>query len=356
MTLTELLERSRRLQQEGRPHAWVTVIGVEAPTSAFVGAQAIVDGDGTLYGWIGGGCAQGSVRASATAAIAAGAPRRLRLSNQPAAASGLGPGGRTDDQVPGTPMHEQQPMRCASNGGIELFIQPVASAPRLRIYGQTPTAKAAVAIAQAAGFDPIDEQAGAPATPGGVTYALVATQGEGDETALESALHGPARAVLLVASERKTGRLRAAMRLRGISEERLNDLHAPAGLHLGGVLPGEIALAAVAGLVAMRRLPVSGVTAAGAPAIARPPSRRPSRPPSRLAIAPAIAPANPPANPPARSYVNPVCGAAVDPATAVSQLTLEGQTHYFCCTGCRVEFERDPAEYLAIGARQGQPA
>lgn len=50
-------------------------------------------------------------------------------------------------------------------------------------------------------------------------------------------------------------------------------------------------------------------------------------------------------------YINPVCGALVDPAHAVSTLAQRGQTHYFCCQGCRVEFERDPEKYLEIGAR-----
>ena len=58
----------------------------------------------------------------------------------------------------------------------------------------------------------------------------------------------------------------------------------------------------------------------------------------------------------ATGYVNPVCGAVVDPTRAMSTLTLSGQTHYFCCKGCRVEFERDPDKYLAIAAHMRAPA
>ncbi len=55
-------------------------------------------------------------------------------------------------------------------------------------------------------------------------------------------------------------------------------------------------------------------------------------------------------------YVNPVCGAVVDPARAVSSVSMEGQTHYFCCRGCRDEFDRDPHKYLAIAAHLRAPA
>ena len=55
-------------------------------------------------------------------------------------------------------------------------------------------------------------------------------------------------------------------------------------------------------------------------------------------------------------YINPVCGAVVDPTRALSTLTMSGQTHYFCCHGCRVEFDRDPEKYLAIATHMRAPA
>jgi xanthine dehydrogenase accessory factor len=119
------------------------------------------------------------------------------------------------------------------------------------------------------------------------------------------------------------------MMLRGISAERVDAMHAPAGPDIGAVTPNEIALAAVAGLVALRR--------GHAPSPAHP------KPPGIEAQ-------------PVTGYVNPVCGAVVDPARALSSLTMSGQTHYFCCQGCRTEFERDPEKYLEIGAHMREPA
>jgi xanthine dehydrogenase accessory factor len=62
-------------------------------------------------------------------------------------------------------------------------------------------------------------QAASPAAPD--SYALIATQGDNDESALESALRSPAKAVLVIASKRKADRLRSVMTPRGIPDSRL---------------------------------------------------------------------------------------------------------------------------------------
>jgi xanthine dehydrogenase accessory factor len=364
MKSSDLLELSRELTRQNQPHAWITVISVTSPSSSYIGAQAIVKSDGELSGWIGGGCVQSAARAAALRSIASAVPQRLRLSN-------------TKDPSEAV---DVRPMACASNGEVELFIQPAAVAPRLRIYGNTPIVRIAAWLAREADFDPLtDDEAAdvealakslvpahtsspahasppahvplahAPAlarasAPAQVplareptsapsvereTYALIATQGEGDEVALEAALRSCARAVLVIASRRKAERLRTAMKLRGISPERVDAMHAPAGPDIGAVTPNEIALAAVAGLVALRR------GHASSPARATPAGVEAQ---------------------PVTGYVNPVCGAVVDPARALSSLTMSGQTHYFCCQGCRTEFERDPEKYLEIGAHMREPA
>jgi xanthine dehydrogenase accessory factor len=340
MKTADLFELSNELFQQRQPHAWVTVVAVKSPSSAYVGAQAIVTSDGQLHGWVGGGCIQSTARAAALGALRSMTPQRLRLSNAS--------DGSEDADV--------RPMNCPSNGEIELFIQPVAVTPRLRIYGNTPVARAAAWLAREADFEPMSDAeatdaevlasvrtgGSSPAATMGAaaslpssrsapdTYALIATQGDGDEAALELALRSPARAVLVIASKRKAERLRAAMTLRGVPEGRIAAMRAPAGPNIGAVTPNEIALAAIAGLVALRR----GQPAEG--------GKRPTSRPIDTTHG--------------TGYVNPVCGAVVDPARALSTLTMSGQTHYFCCQGCRVEFERDPEKYLAIAAHMRAPA
>ncbi len=57
MTSDELQELAHELRDRDEAYALITVVRAVAPTSAYIGAQAIVLADGTLHGWIGGGCA-----------------------------------------------------------------------------------------------------------------------------------------------------------------------------------------------------------------------------------------------------------------------------------------------------------
>jgi len=133
MTNEELLEMARDLNAQREPYALVTVVRAVAPTSAFVGAQAIVLADGTLHGWIGGGGAKGVVVTAAQEAIRSGEPKLVRISN---------------DRIQPKPDVEQHTMSCASNGTIELFIQPYSRRSALCVLGDTPAADEARFLAK----------------------------------------------------------------------------------------------------------------------------------------------------------------------------------------------------------------
>jgi YHS domain-containing protein len=52
--------------------------------------------------------------------------------------------------------------------------------------------------------------------------------------------------------------------------------------------------------------------------------------------------------------IDPVCGMTVEPSVAEARnlhLRLDGVDYYFCGRGCRLDFEEDPAHYLAPGYR-----
>lgn len=44
---------------------------------------------------------------------------------------------------------------------------------------------------------------------------------------------------------------------------------------------------------------------------------------------------------------DPVCGMEVDPATAAGSSEYEGTTYYFCSTGCKRQFDKDPQAFVA---------
>ena len=47
---------------------------------------------------------------------------------------------------------------------------------------------------------------------------------------------------------------------------------------------------------------------------------------------------------------DPVCGMAVDPATAAATSEHDDQTVYFCSAGCKDRFDREPERYLTPDA------
>jgi len=341
MNADTLLQLEQRLTDEAQPFAVVTVIRAAPPTSAWVGAQALVESDGALHGWIGGGCSRTIVIAAAQEALRSGQPKRVRISNEPATA---------EADV------EAHAMPCASNGEMELFIQPVLPAPSVLVLGSTPTALEACVLAQRVGLRVhAAAHVTAPLAALGLQRVmqgfavevlnqvaprliLVATQGDGDEEALEAALRSDAAGVLLVASRRKADTLRDAMLSRGITPERLAALHAPAGPAIHAHTPQEIALGAVAGLVTLRRELEQAAAEASSAHFSG------AEPVPVLQPCESMASGEPV---PAR-YINPVCGMAVDRASAKHVVDYGGERVYFCCDGCKIEFEREPDRYLAI--------
>jgi xanthine dehydrogenase accessory factor len=139
------------------------------------------------------------------------------------------------------------------------------------------------------------------------SFVVVATMGRYDEDAVEAALACGARYVALVASER-----RAATVLAGVPEEDRARVHAPAGLDLGDLPHVEIAVAILAEIVA-----------------------------EKARSKPVVAPREEP-----ETAIDPVCGMTVETATAADRFEYEGVTYWFCATGCRRRFERDPAAYV----------
>ncbi len=297
MTNEELQEMARELNRRGDAYALVTVVRAVAPTSAYPGAQAIILADGTLQGWIGGGCAREVVIDAAKCAIASGRPKLVRISNE---------------QVYGEEDIEHYAMSCASNGSVDLFIQPNSRGLGLCVLGSTPAADEARFLADRLRIRLTD-------SPNDAPVVLVATQGQGDEEALEAALRSSAKHVLMIASRRKADRLRAAMKMRGIGDSQLARLQAPAGPDAGAKTPDEIALTAIAGVLASLR----------------------GRKEESLQAEPSTTSAE-------VKFINPVCGAAVSTTNALHVESYGGVSYYFCCDGCWTTFLKDPGKFAAI--------
>ena len=107
-----LAERIAALITEGAPFVHATVVRAQPPTLARPGDEALVLGDGTIEGFVGGQCAEESVRAAALDVLADGEPLLLRI---------------LPDGDPGYPPafgSKSVVNPCLSGGALEMFLEP----------------------------------------------------------------------------------------------------------------------------------------------------------------------------------------------------------------------------------------
>jgi xanthine dehydrogenase accessory factor len=278
----KVLVEAGRLAEAGTAFALATVVGVERPSSARIGDRALVTADGRLVGWVGGSCTEPEVIRLALHSLADGELRVERIES-----------------------------RCASEGAVQVVIEPHLPALLLAVVGDAPAARKLRELADVLGWRTTTTIEGADAV-------VIASMGRGDEESLEAALGSGAGYVGLVASAKRGAAVLADLRARGVDEESLARVRCPAGLDLGPSTQEEIAVAILAELVAWRHT-------------------RPDSPVDAVIAAPAEA-------------VDPVCGMTVAVTPTAISLDFEEATYYFCCEGCRTSFEREPGRFL--GARR----
>jgi xanthine dehydrogenase accessory factor len=320
----EILAEAAELSARGKPFVLATVVWRRSPSSGKTGATALITSDGRVRGWLGGACAEPTVVREARRALEEGTPRLLFL----------GP----PEELAG---HERDgvvtvPIACQSEGAMEVHVEPVLPRPQLVAIGRSPaaialTARAAVlgwrSVAVDDGGDPSDHPGAgrvvttldlSQASVDDRSFVVVATQGHYDEAALEQALGTPAAYIGLVASRKRAEGVLGYLRDRGLGEDALARVHAPAGLDLGRIESEEIAAAILAEIV---RLKAEGRL-------------------HGVAADDGIAAGH--------EEIDPVCGMTVEVAGARYRSVHEGRTYYFCSAGCLSSFETDPASSLSV--------
>jgi xanthine dehydrogenase accessory factor len=320
----DVLALAHELSQQGEPFVLATVVWRRAPSSGKEGSTALVTPDRRVRGWLGGACAEPTVIREALKALEEGTPRLLFL-GPPEELAARGREGVVT-----------VPIACQSEGALEVYVEPVLPQPQLVVIGRSPAVATLASLASALGWRTVVVDDGGSAAdypaggrvlttldldPADVTeksFVVVATQGHYDEDALERALATPAGYVGLVASKRRAEAVLGYLRDRGLADEALARVHAPAGLDLGRIAHEEIAVAILAELVRER--------AAG-----------------HLEAAP-------PAEIPRHEELDPVCHMTVDVASARYRSVHEGVTYYFCSAGCLRRFEAEPAAFVTADA------
>ena len=319
------LAKATELCSAENPFAVAIVVNYEPPVSGKPGDKAIILPDGKVWGWIGGGCVQPLVVREALKAIEQGSPRLVRIAPS-----------ESREPESGTVHYS---MTCHGGGSLEVYVEPVLPKRKLLIFGRSPAAQSLSKLGKTVGYsiavvapeanrekfpdaDSLGQEFGAAEIRvTSETFIVVATQGEHDQEALESALQTSARYISFIASHAKAKKVIALLSEKGVPSETLSRIKAPAGLDIGTSAPDEIAVSILAEIIQMKR----GSASHPGPGDLYEPQ-----------VSSAI-------------VKDPVCGMDVDPDESGLTSEYEGRLFYFCCSDCKQTFDKNPGKYKAEG-------
>jgi xanthine dehydrogenase accessory factor len=301
MSRSDLDERAARLRAAGEPFVRARVVLAQRPTSAKAGDEAIVHVDGSIEGFVGGTCAESTVRTQSLRLLEAPEPLLLRILPDATEEDAASPVGGT------LTVHNP----CLSGGALEIFLDPIVPPPLVLVHGDGPVAEAIVRVSEAAGYRcaPADSVDGADAV-------VVASHGRDEGGVLWAAVDAGVPYVGLVASRRRGAAVLAEIAsarpdLATVLRERVDT---PAGLDIGARTAGEIAISILASIVQARA----------------------TRPRAHPAV---VEPAGAP------TAIDPVCGMTVAMVPASLHTEHDGRTMWFCGPGCLKAYAADPARY-----------
>ena len=322
------LKTTQDLYQSKKPFAIAMVVNRQIPSSGKPGDKAIIQQDGKIIGWIGGGCTRGIILKEAATAMRDGKPRLVRISpeSKPDSNSNV----------------KEYRMTCYSGGSVEVYIEPVLPRPEILIMGRSHVAMALSRISKAMDYSVNVFASGAdkvafpdankifdsklkPEFINPNTCIVVCTQGENDEDALEQALNSGVTYISFIASRRKANAVFANLRDRGLTMDQLKRIKTPAGLDINAKLAEEVAISILAEIIAFIRKE-DGTNALAMPEV--------EKAPITMAENEDI-------------FINPVCDIPVQKSTAKHIIEYKGKNVYFCCDGCKVSFEKEPEKYAA---------
>ena len=258
----DVIDCMARMKGEEQPFAVATVVHVHGGASAKAGAKAIIRGDGSVIGWVGGGCTLGAVRKASSRALVDGQTRMIRVRPKDGEVVDID----DDDRI------EDFDSVCPTGGIVEVLIEPVLPRPSLVIVGASLVARALCDLAKRLGFavtvvaladdvalftDPDHVMEGFDSRltlrPQS-SFVVVASQGMRDRDALHLAISTGSPYVAVVASRRKAAKLKQILIEDGVEPALIDRIRAPAGIHIGAVTPEEIALSVLSEIVRERRL------------------------------------------------------------------------------------------------------
>jgi xanthine dehydrogenase accessory factor len=320
----EIEQRAAELRAERVPFVHATVVLADRPTSAKPGDEAVVHADGTIEGFVGGTCAESTVRAQSLTLLDSGEPLLLRITPTPEA--------KADPRDDRLTVHNP----CLSGGTLEIFLEPVVPAPLLVVQGDSPIANALAGLGDRLGYQVATAE---DADPQGAAAVVCASHGRDEEELLTRALAADVPYVGLVASRKRGEAVVASL---DVDEAARARVHTPAGLDIGARTPEEVALSILAEVVAERRRTSGRPLEEGhhherhheGHHLGLHEEQHPHRTELPVVERPGTA-------------LDPVCGMTVATVDTSLHLDHEGTRYWFCGSGCLRAFAADPSAYLA---------
>jgi xanthine dehydrogenase accessory factor len=238
--------------QNNKPAALATVVKTRGASPRNAGAKMLVYPDGAIVGSVGGGEMEMQVIAAAKEAIANGQPRYLdmTLSNE----------------------ERGDPLICG--GEMEIFVEPLLTAPTLVIVGAGHIGAAVAQLAKTLGFrivvlddrpdfvtpekfphaderiagDIVAKIRDVAITP--QTYVVLVTRAHTlDAQLLGAMVEKPAAYIGMLGSQRRVITVKETLKKQGVSEAALARIHAPIGIAIHAETPAEIAVSIMAEII-----------------------------------------------------------------------------------------------------------
>lgn len=253
--MKSIYEFIAELEKNNESGALCTVVKSEGSTPRHVGSKMLVYPDGKFIGTIGGGDLEHRVLDEAWMAMSDGQSRMLKYN--------MSDPSRGDPGVCG--------------GTVEVFVEPILPPAMIVVIGAGHVGKAVVHLAKWLGFrvaasDDRVEFCTPESTPGADayypvemgklpehlkinrrTYIVITSRGSSvDALGLPSLLESNPAYIGVIGSRRRWLTTVKALKAKGVSEERIAQVHSPMGLELNAETPEEIAVSIMAEILMLK--------------------------------------------------------------------------------------------------------
>lgn len=251
--MSDIFQKIVEFKSEGKSFCIVTVVAASGSTPRSAGAKGLIFPDGTIKGTVGGGSIEAEAIKTALSVLEKGEPllKEYRLDTL------------------------ESEMYCG--GSMTLYFEPVLPAPRLFIFGGGHVGRAIAHAAQLLEWQitiidhretAIDRALFPENTKlicadyeeylkkysfSKLDWIVITTpQHKYDESVLERVVTQDVAYVGMLASNTKINVISDNLKRKGIDEKYLKRVYSPIGLNIGTETPGEIAIAIMAEMLAVR--------------------------------------------------------------------------------------------------------